>query len=82
MGVSRCAELQRALLEAGMAADMPVVVVQNASRDDEQRIASRLHTLVTDMCTHNIGSPAIIIAGRAAATALYTEDFHTLRASS
>jgi uroporphyrin-III C-methyltransferase len=85
LGVSRCAELQRALLEAGMAADMPVVVVQNASRDDQQRIASRLHTLVADMRAHNIGSPAIIIAGRTAsvaAHALYTGGFHTLRASS
>jgi uroporphyrin-III C-methyltransferase len=85
MGVSRCAELQRSLLEAGMAADMPVVIVQNASRDDERRIVSRLHTLVTDMRTHNIGSPAIIITGGAAAAAsqaLYTGGLHTLRASS
>ena len=85
MGVSRCAELQRALLEAGMAADMPVVIVQNASRSDEQRIASQLQTLATDMHAHRIGSPAIIIAGRAATTAaqaLYTGGFHTLRASS
>ena len=85
MGVARCAELQRALLEAGMAPDMPIVVVQNASRNDEQRIASQLHTLVTDMRTHAIGSPAIIIAGRTAsgaALALYTEGFHTLHASS
>lgn len=85
MGVSRCAELQRSLLEAGMAADMPVVIVQNASRGDELRIASQLHTLATDVRAHGIASPAIFIAGRAARLAaeeLYTGGLHTLRASS
>ncbi|HWI15475.1 MAG TPA: uroporphyrinogen-III C-methyltransferase [Burkholderiales bacterium] len=84
MGVSRCAELQQSLLEAGMASDMPVVIVQNASRDDERRIASRLHTLATDVRAHEVASPAILIAGRAAALAaerLYTTAYRTLHAS-
>lgn len=85
MGVARCAELQKSLLDAGMAAEMPIVIVQNASRDDERRIASRLQTLAIDVRRHGIASPAILIVGLAAqrtAEALYTGGFHTLCASS
>ncbi|MGE5523114.1 MAG: uroporphyrinogen-III C-methyltransferase [Rhodospirillaceae bacterium] len=69
MGVSRCAELQQSLLDAGMVSDMPIVIVQNASRGDERRLVSRLHALATDVRAHRVASPAIFIAGRAAALA-------------
>lgn len=85
MGVSRCAELQRELLDAGMASDMPIVIVQNASRADERSIASQLHTLAADVRTHRVASPAIFIAGRTAALAarrLDTTAYAAQRASS
>ena len=84
MGVSRCEQLQQSLLHAGMVSDTPVVIVQNASRDDEHHIASQLHTLATDVRTHRIASPAIFIAGRAAALAaqrLHTTSYASRRAS-
>jgi uroporphyrin-III C-methyltransferase len=66
MGVSRCVELQRALLDGGMDSDMPAVVVQNASRSDERRLATRLDRLASDVAAHGIGSPAIFVVGRTA----------------
>jgi len=70
MGVARCAELERALLAAGMPADMPAAIVQNASRSDQRVVATRLDGLSADVEAHRIGSPAIFIVGRAAREAM------------
>ncbi len=70
MGVSRCEALAQGLLDAGMARDMPGVVVQNASRDDERRVVTRLDRLVADVRDHAIASPAVFVIGRVAENAL------------
>jgi uroporphyrin-III C-methyltransferase len=58
-----------ALLAGGMDADMPVAVVCNASRQDEQCFASTLSALAEDRKDARFPSPAIIVVGRVAAHA-------------
>ncbi|MBC7623653.1 MAG: uroporphyrinogen-III C-methyltransferase, partial [Aeromicrobium sp.] len=49
MGVARIDEIQIALLEGGMPADMPVAVVQSATRPDQRQLLCRLGTLPIEM---------------------------------
>jgi uroporphyrin-III C-methyltransferase len=63
MGVSRSDTIQQALIAAGMRTDMPVAIVQNATRDNERTIVTTLARLATDIRAHRIGSPAIMIVG-------------------
>jgi uroporphyrin-III C-methyltransferase len=67
MGAARCARIGRALLEGGMAADMPVAVACNATRPDERCFASTLSDLAAGREDARVASPAIIVVGRVAA---------------
>jgi uroporphyrin-III C-methyltransferase len=69
MGVARAASLQSALLAAGMAADMPVAVIANATRPEEAALLTRLSTMERVLREAGIASPAIIVAGEVAALA-------------
>ncbi len=73
MGVARCGEIQRELLAAGMPASMPVAVVANATRPEEQSLLTRLDRLYDDLRAAAIGSPAIILVGEVAARAATIE---------
>ena len=70
MGAARCAAMLGALLAGGMAADMPVAVVCNATRANERCFASTLSELAANPGDARIESPAIIIVGRVAAPLL------------
>ena len=63
MGVARCEEIQRGLLEAGMPGSMPAAVVANATRAEECSVVTRLDRLAEDLRTSSIGSPAILVIG-------------------
>ena len=63
MGVSRCESIQQELRDAGMRATMPIAVIQNATRHDQQAIVTTLHQLAADILNAGIGSPAIMIVG-------------------
>ena len=63
MGVSRSESIQRVLLDAGMSPAMPIAVIQNATRSDQRAIVTTLRTLVDDIHTSAIGSPAIMVVG-------------------
>jgi uroporphyrin-III C-methyltransferase len=66
MGVARCEDIQRALLQAGMAPSMPAAVVSNATRPDERSTGTTLARLALDMGAAGIASPAIMIIGEVA----------------
>lgn len=67
MGVTTAASIARRLIEAGRAASTPAVVVENASRADERRIATVLGGL-GEACAGLTG-PAVLIVGEVAALA-------------
>jgi uroporphyrin-III C-methyltransferase len=63
MGVVRAAALERALLDGGLVASTPVLVVENASLPHERQLRTRLCHLSQDLRAHEIASPAIMIIG-------------------
>ena len=63
MGVARCESIQQDLLLAGMLPSMPVAVIKNASRADQQSVLTTLGAMAVDLRSAQIGSPAIIVVG-------------------
>ncbi|PWF55684.1 uroporphyrinogen-III C-methyltransferase [Massilia glaciei] len=63
MGVARCRQIQAGLLAGGMAADMPVAVVQSATGAAQQHLLTTLRNLPDDLALSRIGSPSIIVVG-------------------
>ena len=81
MGVARCEEIQRGLLEAGMPGSMPAAAVANATLPDQREIATRLDRLAADLRTGGIGSPAILVIGEVARSAAGNRAAPPLRAA-
>lgn len=67
MGKAAAGEIAARLLEAGMPADMPVALVENASLPDERTFLTRLDLLPLSAMTALGDGPAIILAGQAVA---------------
>ena len=67
MGMSKKEQLQQDLLQAGFAADLPVAVVERVSCLNEHSIYTTLDTMSADICAAGLGSPALLIIGRAVA---------------
>jgi uroporphyrin-III C-methyltransferase len=63
MGVSRCGSIQEDLLAAGMSPSMPVAVVKDATRAEQQSVITTLVTMAADIRASKISSPAIIVVG-------------------
>ena len=63
MGVARSEGIRQALLAAGMRADMPVALVQNATRPDQRALVTSLAAMSGDIRKYRIGSPAIMVIG-------------------
>ena len=75
MGVSRIHEIVDGLLNGGMAFDMPVAVIQNATRADQQAVITTLANTVADIALSGIGSPAIVVVGKTVSLAkTFAED--------
>lgn len=54
------------LLEAGFRAALPVIAVENASRENERRVATTISALANDTGSLGLKSPAVLIFGEVA----------------
>jgi siroheme synthase len=54
------------LLEAGWKPDLPVIAVENASREDERRVRATISELAADPMRLGLKSPAVLIFGEVA----------------
>ena len=68
MGVAKLEEIRQQLLDGGMAADMPVAMIENASLPQQRECRSELSRLYEDAQVFALKSPAILVIGRVAAT--------------
>jgi uroporphyrin-III C-methyltransferase/precorrin-2 dehydrogenase/sirohydrochlorin ferrochelatase len=67
MGVSTAGQIAKKLLDAGFAPTLPVLAVENASRDDERRVATNIAELAAAPERLGLKSPAVLIFGEVAA---------------
>ena len=70
MGVAKLSEIARQLLEGGMAADMPVAMIENASMPQQRECRSSLACMQDDAKAFALKSPAILVIGAVAAAAV------------
>ena len=73
MGIARVGEIQRALLDAGMAADMPAAVVSQACTPQQRHALCRLDTLAATVRDADLASPAVLVLGRVVHSAALPE---------
>ena len=66
MGVTTGAVVARRLLEAGFRPALPVIAVENASRDNERRVATTIEALAAHPGSLGLKSPAVLIFGEVA----------------
>jgi uroporphyrin-III C-methyltransferase/precorrin-2 dehydrogenase/sirohydrochlorin ferrochelatase len=66
MGVSTAGLIATRLLGAGWKPATPVIAVENASRDNERRVATAIAELAADPSRLGLNSPAILIFGEVA----------------
>jgi len=66
MGVTTAAVIANKLLEAGFRPELPVIGVENASRDDERWVATNIVTLAAHPGGLGLKSPAVLIFGEVA----------------
>jgi len=66
MGVTTAGVVAKKLLDAGFAPSLPVIGVENASREDERRVAATIADLATHPERLGLKSPAILIFGEVA----------------
>ncbi|MGV1014758.1 MAG: siroheme synthase CysG [Methyloceanibacter sp.] len=66
MGVSTAGLIAAKLLDSGFAPTLPVLVVENASRDDERRVATNIAELAASPERLGLKSPAVLIFGEVA----------------
>lgn len=69
MGVSSLAHTQQALLQAGMAADMPVALVESASQAQQRQCITELGSMADAAQAFALRSPAIVVVGSVVAQA-------------
>jgi len=69
MAVRRARELSQALLADGIAATLPVAIVENATRANERVFVTSVGDLATTVANEKVQSPALIIVGQVAAAA-------------
>lgn len=67
MGVAKLPEIRDSLLAGGMASDMPVAMIENASLPLQRERRSSLHNMLEDARTFELKSPAILVIGAVAA---------------
>jgi uroporphyrin-III C-methyltransferase len=63
MGITRLEAIVDALLDAGMAADMPSAAIESATRPDQRHVLSPLAGLARAVAAQGLGSPAIVVIG-------------------
>lgn len=70
MGVAKLAEIREGLLAGGMAAGMPVAMIENASLPHQRECRSTLARMLDDAGTFQLKSPAILVIGEVAGEAV------------
>ncbi|MGQ2965074.1 uroporphyrinogen-III C-methyltransferase [Methylophilus sp.] len=78
MGMQHLADISRELIAAGMAADMPCMVVENATRADERALVSSLAAMPMHSHRHQMQSPAMIVVGEVVRLANSARTLQTL----
>lgn len=68
MGVARLAQLRAALLARKLPPDLPIRIVENASREKERQLSTSLGELTRVARQYRLRSPAMLIIGEVAAT--------------
>jgi uroporphyrin-III C-methyltransferase len=63
MGMRTLAPILRALIDGGLAADMPACAIQNGTRRDQRSTVATLATLPQAVEAARLGSPAIVVVG-------------------
>ncbi len=63
MGIARCDQIQRALLDAGMAADTPAAVISSACTAQQRHALCRLDELADTVRREDLASPAVLVVG-------------------
>jgi uroporphyrin-III C-methyltransferase/precorrin-2 dehydrogenase/sirohydrochlorin ferrochelatase len=66
MGVSTAGAIARKLIGAGFQSDLPVLAVENATRDDERRVLATVAELAANPERLALKSPAVLIFGEVA----------------
>jgi uroporphyrin-III C-methyltransferase len=66
MGATNAGAIATKLIEAGFAPSLPVIAVENASREDERRVAATIADLASHPERFGLKSPAILIFGEVA----------------
>ncbi len=69
MGVAKLEEIRLQLLDGGMAADMPVAMIENASLPQQRECRSTLAWMQRDALAFALKSPAILVIGSVAEAA-------------
>ena len=69
MGVAKLEEIREQLLNAGMAADMPVAMIKNASLPQQRECRSSLAAMHEAANAFTLKSPAILVIGQIAGAA-------------
>ncbi|BCD87649.1 uroporphyrin-III C-methyltransferase [Pseudomonas solani] len=70
MGVARLAAVREGLLAGGMAADMPVAMIENTSLPYQRECRSTLAQMQADASDFQLKSPAILVIGEVAGEAV------------
>ncbi len=65
MGVAEVSSIESGLLQGGLSASTPVLLVQGASSSQERRVATRLGTLCRAIHDEQVGSPCVMLIGEA-----------------
>jgi uroporphyrin-III C-methyltransferase len=63
MGMTHIAEITRNLLQAGMPADMPAMILENGSLPEQRAMVTALENLPMEAHQHQMQSPSLIIVG-------------------
>jgi uroporphyrin-III C-methyltransferase/precorrin-2 dehydrogenase/sirohydrochlorin ferrochelatase len=69
MSVGRLTALRAQLLAAGVAGDMPVAFIENASRAEQRVLVSSVDAMQRDAAIHQVKAPTLMIIGNVAKTA-------------
>jgi len=72
MGVGEAQSIESGLIQGGLPVDTPVLLVQAVSSAQERRITTCLGTLCSTLAAEQLGSPCVMLIGKAMQHALQT----------
>ena len=81
MSVGRLAGLRAQLLSAGVAGDMPVAFIENASRNEQRVVLSSVDSMQRDAAANQVKAPTLMIIGHVAKSAAELQWFGRAAAS-